>query len=609
VLDDELRPLTYAQYMADAALRQRINERDNYYTLFLGATVVSLSPEWIAKHEQEYAGFQAHEHAQKFNPLMYYMPNSVEQLEFINDDECDVTAIVCGNRMGKTTSLFVKACFAMPLISCDPAWPCFVAHGIKYRPWRGPKKLALFAYNALNLADSVWTDTVRKWLPDHELGLLGRNYTGPGHKSAPTWGHDKQTQLKCGSALGWFTYEMDQGNFEGTAYDGVAWNEQPKEAIFHGMDRATRTLKGKHYFALTPHRVAGCPYPTGAGTWLHKFLTGKRTMGHKVRVYGGQLQDVPDWNYPESEKVKEIEKWETEPRRLGNRKMQAEGRARIYGDWQTTSGLVMDQWDEKIHVVDLPWEMPPDDCTLYRGIDHGGSVDPTVCLCIAVDPCGNVVVYREIYNVATVPENVPLIIRACGNTSKPIEPYRNDKTGLTFPRFEEVFTREGFWKTAMDSRSFSYREGNTGIPYGELYRMNGIRNIVQASGKETEHWLPIVHALMLPDKNRINPFTGEQGSPRLFVSSRCINLRREIGGWGYRTVYRKDGTSREVPADSDDHGPKTLGYIVQIPPVYIGNMFKSGPKSQGYSGGNYWADPLQKHKHKAKGDMLGYRPM
>ena len=71
-------------------------------------------------------------------------------------------------------------------------------------------------------------------------------------------------------------------------------------------------------------------------------------------------------------------------------------RKRLYeGLWVRAEGTVYaDSWDSSVHIVD-PFEIPRD-WRRIRAIDLG-FVNPRVCLWIAIDPDGGMVVYRQIY--------------------------------------------------------------------------------------------------------------------------------------------------------------------------------------------------------------------
>jgi len=66
-----------------------------------------------------------------------------------------------------------------------------------------------------------------------------------------------------------------------------------------------------------------------------------------------------------------------------------------YGKWVQAEGVVYDDWDRQVHIVD-PFEIP-DTWRRIRSIDFGYS-NPFVCLWVAIDDDCRMYVYREIYH-------------------------------------------------------------------------------------------------------------------------------------------------------------------------------------------------------------------
>lgn len=295
-----------------------------------------------------------------------------------------------------------------------------------------------------------------------------------------------------------------------------------------------------------------------------------------MRVYGPSgIVPVPDWIYPESEKVKAFEKWEHEPKRLKDNKGLQEGRARLYGEWHKSSGLVLDEWNPELSWIEPLWKYPPPEgYSLYRALDHGIN-SPTVCLCIAVDRDGNVFVYRAYYSTGkTITQNVEAIIAACGNTRRELSSYGDESTGSIMRSYEEVYERERFHQQVLDGRSFALKDTNLGKPYGWIYRMAGLR-VQPASGKFSDHWIPMVQELMHVDAERKHSVTGEKGAPRFYVFSTPENVpfKQELESYAWATPKGDPDVVVERPEKKNDHGPNALGYAVQIPLRYHGNLY------------------------------------
>lgn len=565
--------LTYGEYMKSAVLRKWIND-EGRNRLCLGRTIYTFSSAFLAGHPQVAETLELLDRQNRENPLQFFAPTTPEMLAFLNDDDADVQAVIDANRAGKTTAATVKWLVSdPPAFVCDPTWPVFSEHGVRWREYRGPVALAAASYKEKNLKLTIWPVMVQHWVPDEFLGVYGKTWKGRGAKPSPAWGHDPSARLTNGTTIDFYTYQQDQDNFEGGVYKRWLWDEQGKEHLFDGADERTRTVKGRHIFSLTPHRVDGRP-DTGAGSWIEEMLSGRKPKGHRVRVYGQTgIMVVPDWIYPESEKSKAIDKWERQPAAMGDVKTLAEGRARLYGEWHRASGLVLDEWNPEVHWIDPLWKRPPVDHSVYRGIDHGQR-NPTACLSFSVDKAGNIFVYREYYERGrTIFQDAKAIVEAAGNEWALVG--KEDAMGVVFRRYEERYREEWVLKQVMDSRSFSLPDGGgSGKTIGWLYRCAGLR-VNKASGRFSDHWVPMVQALLHIDPTRKHVVTGAMGAPRLYVFNCCVNFKREIEHYVWEEQRAGDGKDpTEKPRKKDDHLISALQYAAQIPLRYVGNPLR-----------------------------------
>lgn len=585
------KDIPYAAYKGNPKINVPVMDMERN-RLFLGLTVYSYSSDYLAEHKEAREHFEWLREDYKLNRIKYFCPNSLSQLEFINDNEHDVISLVAPNRVGKTTCGVVKALLS-GILPLDPEWPVFKEHGVKYIPFRGQDREIRFgmgSYEWSHIKTVVWP-RVREYVPDNLLGVYSRNFqkTRGRPRKDPNFDRMPQVELGCGTILKFHAYSQAQANFESDAYNGFLYDEQPPEVIFNAVDERTRTLKGKHYFTLTPHKVDGRP-DTGGGGWLQKFLCGDEKKGHHISCYNTSLADVPDWIYPESEKHKAFEKWIHEPTRLRNIKILREGRSRVLGEWHKTSGLVLDEWDRNIHVVD-DFEIPAD-WTRYRGLDHG-ITNPTACLWAAVSPPkgdfgSDVVIYREFYSQGrTVTENVIDIIKKSMNNRKACGTINNARAGTTIPMFEELQSVERYAKTVLDGRSFALNDPGSGRTYGQIYKASGLP-CAPASGKNSSHWVPILKELFAPDYeanhawNKEKDGTPVKGRSHIVIFRSCVNIIREIEGWVWEE-YRSGGDSKnlkETPRKKDDHGCTALGYLCQIPLRWRGDLFVDGSVSR-----------------------------
>ncbi len=579
ITDQSKDVIPYSEYMLSRELRDMVNDPDRF-RLDLGGTMVTFDRGWLDSHEEQQQYLFTLKEMQDENPLQFFTPSALDPdrlsipdgidlglkydgnaLDFLNDNKSSVKAIVAGNRRGKTATGVVD--IILDGVPTSPEWAIFKNHGVKWRKFYRPLQIGL-ATSDWNVCQRVLWPEVRKWIPKYELGDYDprqKNY------KEIAWRVNPSIKLRCGTTIYFFCYEQKQGPFEGQALDRWGWDEQGEEPKFNGADERLRTRKGRHTFFLTPHKVEGRP-DTGARSWMHELLSSKKGKGHTVGTYMISPDDVPDWVYPETEKVKAYEKWITEPTESNNVKVLKEGISRYYGSWHATGGLVYDEWDEKVHLVDM-FDIP-DEWTRYRAIDHGIN-NPTACLWAAVSPEGNIFLYREYYKGGlSVYENVRAIVTMSGNE---LESHGTTAGGhgIYYERFTEKVIKERYHKTVLDKRSKNNKDASQ-LDLGSLYRWAGLV-VADASGLNTERSIPIVKQFLRIDPKRPHPITGELGSPQVFVFRNLENFKREVEGYAMQEFksakLAATANVKEVPIKKNDHAMDAWRYMMQIPPRHI----------------------------------------
>jgi len=582
--DGQHESVGYAEYLRRADLQEMING-ENWRRVVMGRSISCYRLERLEKEKAARDRMALQQSEMRRNWLHYFQPSSQEQLDFINDCEHDVTGIIAPNRVGKTTVGIAKVLLngAIPM---DKDLPVFKDNGIKWHPYKGdnrvePYKVGFGTYQWQLMKNVLWP-RLRALVPAEQLGKYGADFVEYGVKKRcePQWMQNPRIELTCGTIIQFFVYEQDQQVYESDAFDEFVWDEQTKEHLFDAVDERTRTLRGRHIFSLTPHKVEGRP-DTGGGGWIEHMFSGTKKKGHKVRMYSTGLVDVPDWIYPESEKKKAFRKWIEEPTIRRDIKTLREGKARVLGEWHRTSGLVLDEWEPKIHVID-DFKVP-ENWTRYRAMDHG-ITNPTVCLWLAVSPpepdWGSwIVVYREYYSLGkTIGENAAKIIEASGNQRRRMHQFNDPRRGNVTVVWEEMQVKEKYAKTVLDSRSFASDSPDSGRTNGQIYRHAGI-HVQPASGQKSEHWVPILKEMLAVDWDRM-PYRGEgkaeaeKGASRLMIFRSCLNLRREVEGWAWEPMKTMDNRNmKEAPRKKDDHGCNALGYAAQIPLRWRGDVY------------------------------------
>jgi hypothetical protein len=481
----------------------------------------------------------------------------------MNDTGTGIKFFVAPNRVGKTCHGIAD--MLLDAFPCDPNWPIFTKHGVKYREWTGPKKIGIATYNWANAQRVVWPE-VKKWIPQEELRLR----RGDGNVPDIAWRSNPKYRLPCGSEFYFFCYEQKQNAFESIALDRWLWDEQGEQDKWNGGDERLRTRpNGRHVFVLTPHKVDGRP-DTGAHSWIHEIWTGKVDVGHKVSKYKIGIDDCYDWNYPERAKKEAYQKWVLTPRKLQDRRTMSEGDARFYGKWHETGGLVFDEWDPAIHLIDR--FKIPDSWTRYRAVDYG-TKNQTACLWAAVNPEGDIFLYREYYLVEpSIAENAFSIIRLSGNEVEIDKLSHDARGGVIFDRRTEKIVKERYHSTVLDGRSCKNIDGAAGMKIMDVFALMGLR-VAQASMTKTTHAIPIAKEFFKIDNKRKHFITGNPGAPRLYVFRDLQYMVEEINEYIFDEYSHQKAhfgkNAKEDPRRKKDHLIDCLLYMLQIPPRYF----------------------------------------
>jgi hypothetical protein len=500
------------------------------------------------------------------NPLRFFAASGKQALDYLNDYENSLCILTACNRFGKTQTMMVKK--MINSIPCDPSWEIFTKHGVKHRPFVSPKNVGLASYD-FGFHRDTSLPMLLSWLPKHELGVYAKDYKGKGAKQV-NLANLPVLPVTCGTRFNFATMSQGQSPFEGNVKHEWGWDEQGSEAAFDGADERTRTIiDGRHDFGLTPHKVDGRP-DTGAGSWINKIFSGDMTKGHTVKTYQGQVWDVPDWIYPEAQKLKAFDKWVAEPMRNHNDKARREGESRFFGKWHESSGLVIDEWDSTKHVIE-PFDIPAH-WSRFRGVDHGDK-HPSACLWAAVSPAGDMFIYRDWLRTGLVASQVAKeIIEMSGNTRKRIGTYRNPKTDMNYDKYEEEQRNEAYQWTVFDARAFSHTTKDSGLKLSKLYDMAGLK-VKQGSGKDSDYYVPVMKEWFALDEERLHIATGVSGAPRIYVFNTCTEFIKTIKRWVW--VERKNKSSerlaKESPTKTDDDLCDCLKLIIQANPRYRGN--------------------------------------
>ncbi len=583
ITEDGTFELTYRGYLLQPELAEKIRNKSTRIHLNLGRTIVSYDRKWLYEdaHRRQRQDVEELQADLVENPLKYYLPCCAKSgLEsfghaYINDVSNEVCMLYGPNRVGKTTLMWIKMLTTRGVAKCDPTWPIFTDHGIRYVEYTGPKMIGISTFQQKNITRTLWPQMIRAWTPNAELGPYGR-----GRRKSPPLREDPHIPLVAGGSVVYLmSYAMKSGVYESQALSHFAWDEPSPEWAFNAVETRMSSTRywhldgddrimdgGTHDFAMTPMVILDAGYPTGAGTWSDDMFNGRTHRELRVSAMTGTLDEVPDWILSEEVKLQKYEQYILEPtRRVEAGDLQAQlaleqGRARYYGIPEKRGGLVYPEWSRETHLVE-PFDVPQD-WTFYRSVDHGRR-HPAAVIIAAVDPNDNLFIVRTVKRVnANVDELALAIIEATGNTIERVERGKRE-------RYKEVQSRRHVRWTKMDPRACSKSSDETGEILSEIYAKYGLR-VEQGAGRENRFQFPMVAQLLKVDPDREHPTTKKKGSPRLFVfdtQENRDNFVEEIER--YLCKVGESGITDEPLKRGGDDMMDALKYLVTGKPKYV----------------------------------------
>ena len=126
--EDGRLDITYEEYLANADLREKVNDTDRY-RLVLGRTIFTYPTFYLKSHPKTHALMIKLEAEKTANPLRFFAPSGKAALDFLNDTDNDVCILTAPNRAGKTQTMLIKK--LINIIPCDPTWEIFSKYGVK----------------------------------------------------------------------------------------------------------------------------------------------------------------------------------------------------------------------------------------------------------------------------------------------------------------------------------------------------------------------------------------------------------------------------------------------------------------------------------------------
>lgn len=218
----------------------------------------------------------------------------------------------------------------------------------------------------------------------------------------------------------------------------------------------------------------------------------------------------------------------------------------VDGSWDAVEGQIWSEFDILVHVFpneasDLP--IPHVSETPYQasaGLDHG-STNPTCLLASYIDESGNIFIYDEYYSKGLVSHHCTSI-----------------QGQFSVPEFSEILADPSMMRRDREKNGEPWSIFDEYDDYG--IDLSPANNSVEAGLNRVGEYLKI-------DPKHKNPITGEMGAPRLYISTNCPNLIREIPEYIWKKVKDQTSNPKEEPKKKDDHACDALRYIVMGQPL------------------------------------------
>jgi len=197
---------------------------------------------------------------------------------------------------------------------------------------------------------------------------------------------------------------------------------------------------------------------------------------------------------------------------------------RIKGLWTAAEGLVYEDWNPEVHVVD-PFPIP-EDWPRYRAIDLGYN-NPFVCLWGAQDHDGRLYIYQEYFKNHT-------LITDHAKKIKQLSGIKYDDAGKITDKGEKylwtVSDHDAQERLEYESHDIPTKPANKAVTLGIEYTAQRMAEQI--------------------DKR-----------PRVMIFDTCTELIRQIGTYRWRPS-EEGKPYKEEPLKVDDDGPDVLRYMI-----------------------------------------------
>lgn len=347
-----------------------------------------------------------------------------------------------------------------------------------------------------------------------------------------------------GSSTHFFSGEQDTFRFEGGTWDGIGWDEPPKQEHYVAMDRGTLVNDAPMFFHLTPV----------SEPWIYDtLLQDAKKPGSKVHL------STCDLFSPEVDWMTEEKK--TDFKREVEREDPHQVQARVYGKFTHLLGRIFPTYSEDIHLVPHSETTPyltHSQTALSHNVTYGVTIDPhdrrPFMIGFWFVNADNDITFFKNYPIDPMPE-----IKSCDLTVKNyadmIKEVQNSLPGQKLTYF---FIDPNKAKTP---RKTLHHAGQTLL---DDFAQEGLFFDAEINDSHTDgHTIVRDYLWVDPDKE-----VSYMNKPKLKISDECWNLNTSMLRYTWNEKKSKELAS-EVVHEKWKDGADIIRYTCVKHPVWI----------------------------------------
>lgn len=235
----------------------------------------------------------------------------------------------------------------------------------------------------------------------------------------------------------------------------------------------------------------------------------------------------------------------------------------LMGEWGAYDGLVYPMFDEFVHSVSkshmhdlfIKWQNEGYDVPIIEAYDHGIAVESCYLLAFA-DPWGSVHILDGFYEKELSIDEMTRMIK------------RIRDRYLRKPPDKAILADPAIFRRASGDRK------TVGTSTSQLFWNNGLGVRMIRGNNDIINGIVKVQSYLNMQRMKTNPYTGELGSPNLFVSEQLEWWIAEISDYYWQ---KRDDQNVDKPMDRNDHAMDTTKYLLSHRPALSNILY--GPQT------------------------------